>query len=124
MTSMIIPTGLKHKILRFYRIIISENRFETIICSVIIELCEVHIIRSWERKLKVKIGLQNFNKQKKILTKMLCLLRGTFYIPTCFSNLIISELRCTILPKLGQNIQSDFENWIQYLEKNGFTVVP
>ena len=72
-----------------------------------IELCEVHCIRSWERNLKTFISRKQFNENKKVLNKALCLLRGSFYMPIDFLNNLLLELTNIIKPKLNlnQNLQ-------------------
>ena len=85
-----------------------------------VNLCQVHVRRSWERKLIEKIGKAKFNKSKIILSKTLTLLNGAFYVPIQFLTNIIAHLRNAITPILPFEIQNSFENFIKYLEAEYF----
>ena len=85
-----------------------------------VNLCQVHVRRSWERKLIEKIGKAKFNKSKIILSKTLTLLNGAFYVPIQFLTNIIAHLRNDITPILPFEIQNSFENFIKYLEAEYF----
>ena len=84
-----------------------------------IELCTIHIVRSFFKKITELFGKVFFN-QSKILKDLWKILQGIFYVESDFLINLITHMRFELLPILPPVQQLNFESFLNYLCKNYF----
>ena len=84
-----------------------------------IELCTIHIVRSFFKKITELFGKVFFN-ESKILKDLWKILQGIFYVESDFLINIITYMRFELLPILPADQQLNFEHFRNYLCKNYF----
>ena len=82
-----------------------------------IKLCKIHVTRAWQRKMVEIFGQINFLADETLI-EFWTLLRGVFYVPPIYLNIISAFFVKEFRPKLPKK---KFDEFLSYLEKNYFS---